>query len=321
MDPARFDVVTVTLNPAIDWTVRSPRFTAGAVNRGETIDRQPGGKGVNVAAALARAGHRVAVTGLLGSGNAALFETCFERLGLADRFVRVPGATRTGIKVVDPELGQTTDLNFAGNPAVPADLEALEQALERLAAPWFVLAGSLPPGIDPGYYRRLIGRIRARGARVALDTSGEALRRALEGDALPHRIKPNLAELADALGHRPVETPEAIARSIRPLLSRGIDEVVVSMGARGAILGRGREILFARAPAIPVQSTVGAGDAMMAGLLSASLHGLSLEATAHLATAFAAHHLTRRTGPPDPAAFATRTEPLTEPHAPSHPTD
>jgi 1-phosphofructokinase len=334
MNTERFDVVTVTLNPAVDRTITIPRFTVGAVNRAGAEHSLPGGKGVNVAASLARAGHRVAVTGFLGSENAAPFESFFAGLGIADRFIRVAGCTRVGIKIVDPELGQTTDINFAGPPAAPTERDALMRCVEALEAPWFVLAGSLPPGVDPGFYTTLIASLKARGARVMLDTSGEALRRAVAWDqegsriaetvcrfaeisvegghpsdargprhavppaearALPHLIKPNLHELGELLGEMP-DGPDQIVLAARRLIEAGIDQVVVSLGGDGALLVSAAEAVRVRPPPIAVHSTVGAGDAMVAGLVSAQLRGLSLEETARLATAFSIHSLTRQPG-------------------------
>jgi len=350
MSTERFEVVTVTLNPAIDRTITIPRFTVGSVNRVGAEHSTPGGKGVNVAAALARAGHRVAVTGFLGRDDAATFESLFKELGIEDRFIRVAGPTRVGIKIVDPELGQTTDINFSGCPATPADLEALMQCLERIEAPWFVLAGSLPPGVDPSFYTTLIALLRRRGARVVLDTSGEPLRLALGVDpegqrvadrgfaealaegscptdfhgprhpdasgragvppgeaqsaapaALPHLIKPNLHELGELLGESP-QTPVEIVRAARSLIAQGIEQVVVSMGAVGALLVSATEAVQVRPPTLEVGSTVGAGDAMVAGLVSAGLRGLSLVETAKIATAFSVYALTRQDGSPDLSA-------------------
>jgi 1-phosphofructokinase len=113
----KFDVVTVTLNPAIDRTVTIRNFTAGAVNRVEQERSNPGGKGVNVASALSDYGYQVAVTGFLGRENSAPFEELFARKKIADRFVRIAGRTRMGIKITDPTLHQTTDINFPGPPA------------------------------------------------------------------------------------------------------------------------------------------------------------------------------------------------------------
>lgn len=290
MKTDRFAVVTVTLNPAIDRTVTISNFTAGAVNRVETARSNAGGKGVNVASMLAQSGVQVAVTGFLGRENASSFEQLFERLHIADYFVRIAGQTRTGIKIVDPVLRQTTDINFPGPAASPADQAAFNQQLSLLDASCFVLAGSLPPGIEPTIYRELITGLRVRGRRVVLDASGESLPLALE--ARPHLIKPNIHELSELLG-RPLPDIAAVVSAARELVARGIETVVVSMGKDGACLVTAQEAIVARPPDVEVSSTVGAGDAMVAGLVAAQALQLSLTATARLATAFSVHALTR----------------------------
>src|SRR3712207_2570256 len=97
-----YDAVTVTLNPAIDRTVTISNFAAGTVNRVERMQQNPGGKGVNVAAVLADAGHHAAASGFLGRENDASFAALFEQKRIADHFVRIAGQTRVGIKIVDP---------------------------------------------------------------------------------------------------------------------------------------------------------------------------------------------------------------------------
>jgi 1-phosphofructokinase len=295
MNPEFFEVVTVTLNSAIDRTVSIANFTAGAVNRVETVHSSAGGKGVNVAARLAESGLRVAVTGFLGRENPALFEDLFALRAIADRFIRIPGQTRVGIKVVDPELGQTTDINFPGSQVSLDHIAALSKEISLLDASVFVLAGSLPPGVEPTYYRDLTAKLRQRGARVVLDASGEALRLALE--ARPHLIKPNADELGEMLG-RKLDDEAAIITAARELVATGIEMVVVSMGSAGACFVTAKETVIARPPQVEVRSTVGAGDAMVAGLVAAHSQELPLADAARMATAFSVHALTRDNGAP-----------------------
>jgi 1-phosphofructokinase len=290
MNPTSFDIVTVTLNPAIDRTVTIHHFTAGTVNRVEDVRSNPGGKGVNVASSLADAGHRVAVTGFFGRDNTASFEALFTRKKIADHFVRIAGQTRVGIKVVDPALNQTTDINFPGPAPSPADLDALTQQIAALDAACFVLAGSLPPGVDPTIYRSLVTALKARGKRVVLDASGEPLPLALE--ARPHLFKPTIDELGELLGQS-LKGEAAVVAAARELIARGIEQVVVSMGKDGACFVTANEVVIARPPDVEVRSTVGAGDAMVAGIVSAQTRQLSLADTARLATAFSVHALTR----------------------------
>ena len=152
----KFQVVTVTLNPAIDRTVTISNFTAGAVNRVESVRSNPGGKGVNVASALADYGHHVGVTGFLGRANAGAFEELFGQKKISDHFIRIAGQTRIGIKITDPVRGETTDINFPGPAPSVAEVAMLQAQIAALDAEWFVVAGSVPPGVDPAIYRDII---------------------------------------------------------------------------------------------------------------------------------------------------------------------
>lgn len=302
-----FDVVTLTLNPAIDRTALIPRFAAGAVNRVEQMRDTAGGKGVNVAAALADNGFHVAAAGFLGRENSAIFETLFAEKQIGDAFVRTLGETRLGIKIVDPLAHQTTDINFPGNTPTPDDAAALEKKLGSLHAPWFALCGSLPPGVAPEYYRDLVTALKARGVASAVDTSGEPLRLALE--AAPALIKPNIHELEALLGRKLRGVPEVL-EAARALTARGIGLVAVSMGKEGACFVTARQAVVARPPEIAAGSAVGAGDAMVAGAVCAQIRGLPLDACARLATAFSVVALTHGQEPESeiPRAIAAAME-------------
>lgn len=307
--PGPFDVVTVTLNPAIDRTLTVPRFTPGAVNRATHEESRAGGKGINVAAALANLGHRVAASGILGADNDAIFRALFAALRIEDACLRVPGATRLGLKVFDPEKGQTTDINLPGLIPGSEALGQIDATLQSLPMVWCVLAGSLPPGVPVTVYADLIRRLRARGIRVALDTSGEPLRAALSAGA--SLLKPNRHELEQVLGHR-LDSSAAVLEAARRLLDQGIAEVILSDGESGAWFVTSDAALHARPPRIDVRSTVGAGDALVAGALSAHLRGLPPAERARFATASSLIALTRaptdRFDPARHAAFCAQVE-------------
>jgi 1-phosphofructokinase len=282
-EPVR--IATVSLNPAIDQTVVIPDFTAGAVNRVEREQSDAGGKAVNVAAFLAHFGLPVAVTGLLGDANAQPFERLFAERGIDDRFVRVPGHTRVNVKIVDEVQDRVTDINFPGLAPGPADLERLTAAVDGLCSDtqWFVLSGSLPAGVPKDTYANLVCRLKARGRRVVLDASGPPFGAAIA--CAPDIVKPNIEELRE-LVRRPLETQEEVVGAARELIGLGVGLVAVSMGPEGALfVERGSELL-AVPPRIAVRSTVGAGDAMVAGIVSATLRGLDPADRARLATAF-----------------------------------
>ena len=151
-------VVTVTINPAIDQTITIPNFTAGAVNRVQTSQMDPGGKGINVAAFLADFCQPATVTGFLGAENDGIFRRLFERKRIEDRCVRIAGQTRIGVKVSDEVLHQTTDINFPGETPSPADVACLFEILADLTTThdWFVLSGSIPGGVSARIYEEMV---------------------------------------------------------------------------------------------------------------------------------------------------------------------
>lgn len=295
---------TVTFNPAIDHTVTIDHLVPGEVHRARATRRNAGGKGVNVASCLADWGGDVVVHGLLGRDNAAPFEMMFAAKGITDRFVRVAGATRVNLKLVD-DAG-TTDINLDGVAADEADVEQVMAGLDDAVLPGdlVALSGSLPPGCPPDLYAPLVARLRAKEAMVLLDTSGLPLKFALDGAVLPHVIKPNRSELAAWAG-RPLDDRDSLMDVAQALRRRGVELVAISMGEEGALFVSRQGAVCARLTIDGVASTVGAGDAMVAGLAAGLAQGLDLEPLARLATAFAVGKLAMA-GPNLPALGAVR---------------
>ena len=287
-------IVTVTLNPAIDRTVAVDRLTLGAVHRARSSLSNAGGKGVNVAGCLADWGLPPIATGILGRDNAAPFEALFAAKGIDDRFVRAPGETRTNIKIADLATAETTDVNLPGLTVGAADLDAVRAVLAAVVGPGtlVVVGGSLPEGLPSTTLATLVGELTRAGARVVLDTSGEPLARALAPGVidLPDAIKPNLAEL-QAFAVRTLCDEAEIVAAARALAARGIRLVVVSRGAEGALFVTAEAALVARLPPVAALSTVGAGDAMVAGLVAGLAADAPLDEIARLGVAFAAAKL------------------------------
>jgi 1-phosphofructokinase len=279
-------LVTITLNPAIDEMITLAALRPGHVHRAIGSQTHAGGKGVNVASCLADWGLEVTATGILGAENAGVFEALFTAKNIEDRFLRVVGATRTNIKLGHD--GDTTDINLPGLRTAPdAVTHVLESVLALgLADSLVVLAGSLPEGLAPDTYAGMISVLAKAGARVLLDVSGTPLNLALEGTTLPFAIKPNRAELEAYCGHA-LPDHESLIAAARQFIARGMQMVVVSLGAEGALFVTAQQTLHAALPALHAASTVGAGDAMVAGLVAAQAEALDLEKTACLATAFA----------------------------------
>ena len=291
-------VVCVALNAAIDLTIEVSGLRVGEVNRAQRAQQDAGGKGINVASCMADYGVKVAVTGQLGRDNPALFESLFDDKGIDNRCLYLDGYTRVNTKVVDPGQGQTTDINLPGAllsaEQIEAQIDRLKAILNELSptVQWVVLSGSLPPGWPADTYATLIRHVHALGGKVMLDTSGQPLSDALK--ATPDSVKPNRDELAEHLG-RPLENVSEVVKAARSLLkeSRNMSLVAVSMGSEGAVFVSPANAVLAHPLEVDLISSVGAGDAMVAGIVAAHLHALPLDQCARLATAFAAGKLTR----------------------------
>jgi 1-phosphofructokinase len=290
---AAFDAVTVTLNPAIDLTVTVDRLTVGHVQRAAGAVANCGGKGVNVAGCLSDWGAKVAVAGVLGRSNDGAFLEFFAAKRVSDLFVRTAGDTRTNIKIADRASGETTDVNLPGLEVSEATFDAARAAVKRSVAPGrpAVLAGSLPESLSPSAWGVLAGDLAASGALVVLDTSGAPLKAALASGQPIHAVKPNRAELEALIG-RPLPTLADLIAGARGLLDR-VALVVVSLGAEGALFVDQSEAITAALPAKKVLSTVGAGDAMVAGIAAALIEKAPLERIARLSVAFATSKLDR----------------------------
>jgi 1-phosphofructokinase len=279
---------TVTLNPAVDRTVTIPRFAVDAVNRVAAARSDAGGKGINVSKALRALGGRSIAYGFLG-GNAGRFIAAFlDAQGIERRFAEIDGETRTNLKVVDPELGTHTDINEAGPPVGAADLDRLEAALfaDLRAGDLLVLSGSV--GSAPAsVYSDWIRRARKLGALTLLDADGAALSAAAA--AKPTAMKPNVDELGRLVGKALTRGGSAdvaaSAQAARSLLGGGTELVVVSLGAEGALFVSPRETIRAHGIAVDVQSTVGAGDSLVAALALGMERGDRVEALVRPAVA------------------------------------
>lgn len=262
-------IVTVTPNPSIDRTVSVAQLWRGEVHRATSSRIDPGGKGVNVSRALAAQGGRTVAVLPVGGPEGHLLQELLDAASVGHVAVPVTGAVRMNITVVEPD-GTTTKLNEPGPQLASSEVAALlTTTLGQAAEPgWVVGCGSLPPGAPADLYATLVSRVRGRGGRVAIDSSGAPLAVAVE--ARPHLIKPNHEELAELVG-RELPTLSDVEAAARALVADGIETVAVSLGADGALLVTSTDAVHARATISNPLSTVGAGDCMLAGLL----HGLS----------------------------------------------
>jgi 1-phosphofructokinase len=266
-------IVTVTPNPSVDWTLEIPSLTRGAVHRASGQHQEPSGKGVNVTRALTNNDiPSVAVLPIGGAEGAELSALLAEE---GVDFVPVPiaGSVRVNVSLTEPD-GTATKINAAGPELSRTEVDQLVDAVVAASngASWVVGSGSLPQGVAVDFYAALTERVRGTGARFALDSSGPALVAGLA--ARPHLVKPNVEELSDAVG-QPVLTLGDVVAAGQDLVRRGAATVVVSLGADGAVLVTDTQMVHAEARVAAPRSTVGAGDALLAGCLAGGGEGIA----------------------------------------------
>ena len=257
-------IVTVTPNPSIDRTLRIPPLARGQVIRAVSATAEAGGKGINVARALAAHGQAAVAVAPLSATSAAEFAALLGAAAALDA-VPIAGPARVNVSLVEDD-GTVTKVNEPGPELGAAEIEALIDRVAELAtgATWVAGCGSLPPGAPSDFYARLAARVPAR-VRVAVDADGAALR-----DAVSARVallKPNLPEL-QGLVARPLPTLGAVIEAARGLLADGIGGLLVSLGADGAVFVDADGSTHAEAHISDVVNTVGAGDALLAGFLA-----------------------------------------------------
>ena len=265
-------VLTVTLNPAFDRTVWLERLTTGATNRALTSSLRVGGKGINVARAVAARGLPAIAVGIAGEDQAAPIERSLRADGVVARFTRVPGETRTNLKLIEQSTDRMTEVNEPGPSVDPPALASVEAAiLEAIASGdvgVVVMAGSLPRGADVRIYAHWVTRIAAlpEAPAVLVDASDAALASAVA--AGPFLVKPNRVE-AEMLLERSVPDRDAALEAAIEIVRRGPRAVLMSLGADGAAAAIGDSAALIAPESIPtgdgsLTSTVGAGDAMVA---------------------------------------------------------
>ena len=257
-------IYTVTLNPALDRELTVPAIAFDEVLRATESRVDVGGKGFNVSRMLAALGAESVALGFAGGRTGEALRDGLEALGIVTDFVGIAGETRTNVSIVTNRHDHYVKVNEAG-PTISADEQAaLVARVGARARPgdWWVLAGSLPPGVAPTIYADLIRDIRDAGGRAILDTSGAPLRHGCA--AQPFLVKPNALEASQLTG-RPVTTIDAAMAAATAL--EGIDYVVISLGSAGALLAHNGQGWHATPPPIRERNPIGAGDSLVAGLV------------------------------------------------------
>ncbi|HEY5160821.1 MAG TPA: 1-phosphofructokinase family hexose kinase [Gaiellaceae bacterium] len=272
-------LVTVTLNAAVDRTLTVPNFQRGLRHRASQALTLAGGKGINVARSLKVFGVPVVATGLAGgrTGTRVIEELTHE--SILNDFVRIAGESRTSTAVVDPVTGSHTEINEWGPHVDPEELQALLDKLVSLAADaeWIIFAGTLPRGVDNGFYADAIKELARRKVRCVLDSEGTALR--LGAEAEPHLVSPNQHE-AESLVGQEFSDEDDFLMALETIGEMGPRNVLISHeGGCYALLKEERKLHRYRASIARIEpvSPVGSGDVLLAGFLAARRAGRSLE--------------------------------------------
>ncbi|MEV0902663.1 1-phosphofructokinase [Actinoplanes sp. NPDC049802] len=264
-------ILTVTLNPSVDRALEVDVLTRGEVLRAGASHIDPGGKGVNVSRALLANGVQSTAVVPTGGAEGEQLVDLLKAEGVDMLAVPIAGRTRSNITLAEPD-GTVTKINEAGPVLSDAEFAEISEAvlIAAAAADWVVICGSLPPGPGLAAFSDLCGRLVASGARLAVDSSGPALLAGVAAGAA--LVKPNREELAEAVGREP-ETLGDVIDACRRLRAAGAGAVLASLGADGAVLVDEDGVLAGVSPVSVPRSTVGAGDALLAGFLAAGARG------------------------------------------------
>ncbi len=267
-------IFTLTLNPALDRELAIEMFRYDSVVTAVASRVDPGGKGFNVSRALTALGSESRAYGFAGGLTGKMLEKALAVQGITTTLTPIAGETRTNTSIVTASGGHYLKVNEPGPVISDDEAAALVEAVSAAVTPggWWVLAGSLPPGLTPGFYAHLIGIIHAGGGRVILDASGEALR--LGCTAGPDLVKPNRDEAA-VLTSLPVEPGgDDFAPVFARIREMGARDILLSLGRDGAVYAVDDRIIHASPPRITPRNPIGAGDAMVAGAVMALAGGL-----------------------------------------------
>ncbi|MFW6156552.1 MAG: 1-phosphofructokinase family hexose kinase [Armatimonadota bacterium] len=268
-------IVTLTMNPAIDRVMHIDHVTPDAKLRCRSVRRDPGGGGVNVTRGIHELGGDSLAIFTCGGYVGEMYETLLESEGLAHRAIRIKGITREHIMVMETSTGRDYRFGEPGPELTEDEVEDCLQAIRELdpVPDYLVLSGSLPPGVGDHFYARAI---RAVGdeTRIVIDTNAPALSPALEAGV--YLLKPNARELGELVG-RTLEGRQEIEEVSRELVEDGKAHVVVtSLGAGGSVVVTDEIATQVPSPPVKVESKVGAGDSMVAGMVLAVDRGGSI---------------------------------------------
>ncbi|MDA8196819.1 MAG: 1-phosphofructokinase family hexose kinase [Actinomycetota bacterium] len=259
-------IVTLTPNPSVDRTLEVSNLRLGEINRAAHVTIDAGGKGINIARALAASNRPTKAVLPVGGVEGGEISRLLAADGVETVLVPIAESIRMNISIVEPG-GIVTKVNEPGPYLIVEEEKALLEATVEAAegSSWLVLSGTIPRGVGADFYSRVIDRVRDTGVKIAVDTSGEALDKALI--AQPDLVKPNLLEMEELLGGR-ILTLKDVINGGQIMMEKGARAVLVTMGGDGAVFMNRSTIIYGEVRPIRIESAIGAGDALLAGFLS-----------------------------------------------------
>jgi 1-phosphofructokinase family hexose kinase len=264
-------ILTVTLNAAVDRTLVVPSLSLGHRHRAPESVTLAGGKGINVARGLRTLGVPVLATGFAGGRNGDAIRDGLSEAAIPFDLVEIEGYSRTSTAIIDPMAGTQTEINEYGPEVSPPEVREFSRRLEHLMeyATAVVFAGSLPPNLDEGFFVGLVQRSRERGLYTVVDSTPSVLRVALKAN--PSLVSPNQHEAESVVGFDFIEDGDFL-RGLSRLVELGASGACITSPSGHSYLTTEDGIVSARAPRVESLSTIGSGDAYLAGLLAGLLH-------------------------------------------------
>lgn len=269
-------ILTITMNPSIDVSYPLDQLKIDTVNRLSNVSKTAGGKGLNVSRVLSQLGAPLTATGVIGGHFGDYLTEQLDKDGINHAFSKIQGETRSCIAILHE--GQQTEILESGPEVSKEEQEAFIDNFEKLMpdTDFITISGSLPAGIEHEFYTQLIEKADAADVKVLLDTSGDTLKASIERAHKPFLIKPNETEIADLIG-TDIQSEAELIEALEDEEFDGIEWIVVTLGADGAVAKNGSDYYRVTIPTIDVVNAVGSGDSTIAGLAYALSEGKSTE--------------------------------------------
>lgn len=260
-------IITLTVNPALDKSAKVDGLIPTQKLKCHSIQYHPGGGGINVSRLLKNLDTDTTCIATSGGDTGKYLIDLLEEQNIEQKTIPVAGWTRENLSVVDTQSELQYRFGMPGNELGETEIDAIKKLLDEIVEPQdiLVLSGSLAPNMPADFYAQLIKLLADKNLKVVIDTSGEALKEALEEKV--YLIKPNQRELAQLAEKEFMYTVEQETFAMELIKSEKAQYVVVSLGARGAFLACDDGVFYKSTPSVKVKSTIGAGDSMVAGLI------------------------------------------------------